>query len=280
MTAWRRLFSSTAMRLSALFLALFLVTAIALIYYVTSFSVRVLQSQTRVTIEEQLSNMNTAYERAGIPGLIRFVENASRQPGAALYLIADQSGRILSGNVQSVEAGVLDEAGWVVLPFSYERFNQNEDRAYRAIGRVIRLPNGLILMVGRDVGEPERFRVIVRQALALALGIMTLGALAIWFLVGRGALKRIDAVAAESRRIIGGDLTRRLPVNGSNDEFDRLALSLNGLIERISKLDLGVRDVATNVAHDLRTPLTRIRSRAEHALAHSRDCGESLARAA
>nr|MCU0832311.1 ATP-binding protein [Rhizobiaceae bacterium] len=160
----------------------------------------------------------------------------------------------------------LDRAGWVMQPFSYERFLDNGADTHKAVARVMRLPNGLTLMVGRDVGEPERVRAVVRQAVILALGMMSVGALLIWYFIGRGALKRIDAISAESSRIIAGDLTRRLPQTGSNDEFDRLAASLNALLERIARLDVGVREVATNVAHDLRTPITRLRTRAELAL--------------
>jgi signal transduction histidine kinase len=94
--------------------------------------------------------------------------------------------------------------------------------------------------------------------------------LLIWFVIGRRALKRIDGVSNESKRIIGGDLTRRLPVGGSGDEFDRLAGSLNGLLDRIETLDKGVRDVSNNVAHDLKTPLTRLRARTESSLLGSK----------
>lgn len=270
----KALLSSTATRLSMLFLALFLITALALSFYVSSFSVRLVQTQTRAAIEQQITALNGAFERGGIPGLIRFVDRQARQPGAHLYLIADKAGRILSGNVMAIEPGVLDRPDWVMRPFTYERFAEGGEEEYRAIARVIRLPNGLTLLVGRDIGEPERVRGMVRQALTLALGMMTLGALLIWLLVGRRALNRIDAVSSESSRIIAGDLTRRLPVNGSGDEFDRLAESLNSLLDRISKLDVGVRDVANNVAHDLRTPLTRLRTRADHALSSSRNAKE------
>jgi signal transduction histidine kinase len=262
----RMALSSTAVKFSLLFLLLFFAASIGLVVYVTSLSAQIIETQAKTAIEQQLSSLENAYERAGIPGLIRFIDRESRQPGAHLYLIADQSGRILSGNVSDIEPGILDSSGWVAKPFSYTRFSDETDEDFRAIAQVLKLPNGLTLLVGRDLSEPERFRGLIRQALTLALGFMTLGALLIWLLVGRGALKRIDGVSVESRRIIGGDLTRRLPVGASGDEFDRLAQSLNGLLERIETLDKGVRDVSNNVAHDLKTPLTRLQARTENAL--------------
>jgi signal transduction histidine kinase len=97
--------------------------------------------------------------------------------------------------------------------------------------------------------------------------MMGFGALLIWFFVGRHALKRIDAVSEASRRIMGGDLSGRLPVTGSGDEFDRLSENLNVMLARIARLNDGLKQVSDNIAHDLKTPLTRLRNRAEAALA-------------
>ncbi len=95
---------------------------------------------------------------------------------------------------------------------------------------------------------------------------MGVGALLIWFFVGRRALKRIDEVSRASQRIMDGDLTGRLPVNGSGDEFDRLSSNLNVMLGRILELNEGLKQVSDNIAHDLKTPLTRLRNRAEEAL--------------
>ena len=123
---------------------------------------------------------------------------------------------------------------------------------------MFRLPNQMIVLVGRDLGEPERFRRVVRNALMAAFGMMGLGALAIWFFVGRRALKRIDDVSEASRRIMGGDLNGRLPVTGAGDEFDRLSENLNVMLARIADLNEGLKQVSDNIAHDLKTPLTRL----------------------
>ncbi|TJW69229.1 MAG: HAMP domain-containing histidine kinase, partial [Mesorhizobium sp.] len=141
------------------------------------------------------------------------------------------------------------------------------EKGHNAIALVLRLPNQMIMLVGRDLGEPERFRAVIRRALMLALGMMGLGGLLIWFFVGRAALKRIDSVSEASRRIMGGDLSGRLPVTGAGDEFDRLSENLNTMLARIAKLNEGLKQVSDNIAHDLKTPLTRLRNRAEATLA-------------
>ncbi|TGQ11891.1 MULTISPECIES: HAMP domain-containing sensor histidine kinase [unclassified Mesorhizobium] len=284
---------TTAARLSALYLLLFALCAVLLVLYMTSLSARMLTAQTQETINDEVLGLAQAYQRGGLPVLVRVVENRSRQPGANLYLIADANGQILTGNVQSLEPGVIETQGWTTEPFSYQRFGEGEldrlrsgatdppapqtgdgsnpqstgEKGHNAIALVLRLPNQMIMLVGRDLGEPERFRAVISRALTLALGMMGLGGLLIWFFVGRAALKRIDSVSDASRRIMGGDLSGRLPVTGAGDEFDRLSENLNAMLARIALLNEGLKQVSDNIAHDLKTPLTRLRNRAEATLA-------------
>jgi signal transduction histidine kinase len=276
------LLKTTAARLSALYLLLFSVCAVILVVYMTSLSVRMLTAQTVDTIDEEVQDLARVYQSGGLPFLVRMIERRARQPGANLYLIADPDGRILSGNVESLEPGVLVNEGWTDRPFTYRRYGEaaaendrrpaepvganNIETAHAAIAVVVRLPNRMIVLVGRDLGEPERFRRVVRNALMAAFGMMGLGALAIWFFVGRRALKRIDDVSEASLRIMGGDLSGRLPVTGAGDEFDRLSENLNAMLARIADLNEGLKQVSDNIAHDLKTPLTRLRNRADATL--------------
>ncbi|RWB53981.1 HAMP domain-containing sensor histidine kinase [Mesorhizobium sp.] len=284
---------TTAARLSALYFLLFALCAVLLVFYMTSLSASMLTGQTKDTINDEVLGLARAYQRGGLPVLVRVVEARSRQPGANLYLIADANGQILTGNVQSLEPGVIETEGWTTEPFSYQRFGEGEldrlrsgdqtapstgtsgaqsegEKGHNAIALVLRLPNQMIMLVGRDLGEPERFRAVIRRSLMLALGMMGLGGLLIWFFVGRSALKRIDSVSDASRRIMGGDLSGRLPVTGAGDEFDRLSENLNTMLARIARLNEGLKQVSDNIAHDLKTPLTRLRNRAEATLAGKR----------
>ncbi|MHC1549677.1 sensor histidine kinase [Phyllobacterium sp. K27] len=271
MSRFRSMLKMTAVRLSALYLLLFTICALGLVFYMTSSSVKLLTSQTEAAINEEIEGIGRAYQRGGIASLVRAIDRRGRQPGAFLYLVADPAGRIVAGNVQSIEIGVLQTDGWISRPISYERYNEGTDpQTHTAIARVIVLPNGIRVMVGRDLGEPEQVRLVVRRALFAALGTMGIGAFLIWFFVGRRALHRIDEVSVASQRIMGGDLAGRLPVNGSGDEFDRLSENLNGMLARIQELNEGVRHVSDNIAHDLKTPLTRMRNRAESALSNAK----------
>lgn len=264
----KALFRTTAVRLSALYLLLFSACAAFLVFYVTSMSEGLLEQQMRDTVATEVAEIQQVYTRAGMNGLLRTLERRARQPGANLYIIANPAGEILAGNVLSLQPGVLDQEGWTQSPFRYERFgDEGRAKPHLARAEVFMLPNSLKILVGRDLGEPENFRGLVRQALVVALGVMGIGALAIWYLIGRNALRRMDRMSDASQRIMDGDLTQRLPIGGSGDEFDRLSESLNAMLGRIEKLNEGLRQVSDNIAHDLKTPLTRLRNKAEAALA-------------
>ena len=266
------IFRTTAARLSALYLLLFAASALVLVVYMTSLSTRMLTDQTRETILEEVLSLSRSYEAGGLPRLVRVVAQRARQPGAYLYLLTDPNGRPLAGNVESLEPGVLETDGWTERPFSYKRYGEGAATTpatdgHKAIAQVVRLPNTMIVLVGRDLGEPEQFRLVVRRALTAALALMGIGAFVIWFFVGRQALHRIDNISEASRRIMGGDLSGRLPVTGTGDEFDRLSENLNGMLARIGALNDGLKQVSDNIAHDLKTPLTRLRNRVEATLA-------------
>jgi len=263
------LYRTTAVRLSAVYLLLFAACAAFLVFYVSSMSEGLLQQQMREAVAQEADQIERIFDNNGMNGLLRTLERRSRQPGANLYIIASPTGEVLAGNVASLQPGVLDTEGWTEMPFRYQRYQEEARGNSRpmAYAQVIVLSNGLRVLVGRDLGEPENFRVLVRQALMVALGVMGVGALAIWYLIGRNALKRMDRMSDASQRIMAGDLSQRLPTSGSGDEFDRLSESLNTMLGRIEKLNEGLKQVSDNIAHDLKTPLTRLRNKAEAALA-------------
>lgn len=264
------LMRTTAARLSALYLLLFALCAVLLVFYTTGLSVQFLSVQTQEALSEEIDNLGAIYRQGGMALLVRTIDHRARQPGAYLYLIADPAGQILAGNVESIEPGTLQHVGWINQPIRYRRYMESDNEIHLALARVFELPNGMRLLVGRDLGEPEHFRTIVRRSLVAALGIMSVGGFLIWFFVGRRALQRMDRLSVASLSIMGGDLSGRLPVTGAGDEFDRLADNLNRMLARIQELNDGLRQVSDNIAHDLKTPLTRLRNRAEAALMGTR----------
>ncbi len=268
----RQLLNTTAVRLTLIYTILFGMLAVGVIAYVSYNTGRLIISQIQSTVDEEIAQIARQSRRGGVRQLIPMIERRSRQPGANLYLVADASGRIIAGNVRDLDREILLKEGWQVPPFDYLRYG-DADKESKAIAKVFILPGGLRLLVGRDIGDAERFRHIVGRASTYSLVVMVLTGLVLWFLVGRRALKHIDSVSRSSQQIIDGDLSQRLPLSGSGDEFDRLSSSLNALIERVEKLNTGVSVMSDSIAHDLKTPLTRLRNRAEAALDKPHDDG-------
>lgn len=267
---WARLKSLwriTAIRLSIAYTLAFGLLAVVLVFYMTGGAVDYLRQQFQSSINAEVVSLREIYASRGLNGLIRTMEQRARAPGANLYVVSDPSGRIIAGNVRSIDQELLIGTGWHMHPFRYDGFGESPtEKTNRAVARSFQLPNGMRILVGQDIGEPERLRGIVRRALSISLGMMLITGFLIWYFVGRRALKRIDMVSRSTERILAGDQSERLPVTGVNDEFDRLSRRMNVMLDRIFLLDKGLRNVSDSIAHDLKTPLTRLRNKADTAL--------------
>ena len=270
MTALGKVVRTTAFKLSAIYIAVFSIFSIFFVLYISYAANQLLGEQLQETIAAELYGLADQYRAAGLQGIVESIDQRSHQPGASLYLITDVSGRILAGNVSRVPATLLNSSGAEPITIPYERY-AGDGGDHVAMVQIVRLPGGFRMLVGRDVGEREQFREIIGRALAWALAVMIGLALISWFFVSRRVLKRIDSLSATSRRIMAGDLSGRLEVTGTGDEFDRLADSLNAMLDRIEHLLVGLKNVSDNIAHDLKTPLTRLRNRVETALASPED---------
>jgi signal transduction histidine kinase len=160
--------------------------------------------------------------------------------------------------------GVLEHVGWTETV--YRRLDDPEGSEHHALVRVFQLPSGFRLLVGRDLDERERLYDIILAAGQWSIAVVIVLGLVGGFFAARRVLRRIDAMTETSKTIMAGDLSGRLPVAGSEDELDRLAVNLNAMLERIEALMRGFKEVSDNIAHDLKTPLTRLHNRAEEAL--------------
>jgi signal transduction histidine kinase len=136
-----------------------------------------------------------------------------------------------------------------------------------ALGRLFIIPGGYRLLVGRDINDAAAFRSQIRSTLLwaglVALGIGVVGGT----VMGRNLLRRVEQVNRTSERVMAGNLSDRVPLDGTSDEFDQLAANLNRMLDQIERLMTAMREVTDDVAHDLKTPLSRLRTRLERALA-------------
>jgi signal transduction histidine kinase len=264
LTALGKLLRTTAFQLTLVYLVIFIVFAASLLGYFALNTRRLITEQITTTVDTEISGLREQYNQGGIRRLVIVVDLRSRRPGSSLYLVTTATGEGLAGNVGSLEPGVLDHPGW--LETSYRRLEAPEGNDHRALVQVVQLPGGFRLLVGRDLEERERLFGIIANAGQWSLALVIVLGLAGGFFVSRRVLNRIEAMTETAQTIMAGDLAGRLPVAGTGDELDRLAEHLNAMLERIEALMRGLKEVSDNIAHDLKTPLTRLRNRCEQAL--------------
>jgi signal transduction histidine kinase len=266
-TAFGKLIRTTAFRLTLIYLFLFALFAVSLLGYFAWNTRRLVTEQITSTVNAEFIEMGDEYSRGGLRGLVYAIENRALRPGANLYLITTAAGQALAGNVGSLAPGVMNHIGWSET--AYRRLDEQDKFDHRALVRVSEMSGGFRLLIGRDLEERRRIFGIIASAAQWSVLIVVVLGLAGGIFVGRRVLRRIDAMTGTTQRIMAGDLSERLPVGRSGDEIDRLAENLNAMLERIEALMVGLKEVSDNIAHDLKTPLTRLRNRAEDALAKS-----------
>jgi signal transduction histidine kinase len=266
-TAFGKLIRTTAFRLTLVYLFLFALFAASLLGYFAWNTRRLITEQITSTVNAETGEISDIYARRGLRGLVFTIENRALRPGANLYLVTTPTGQAIAGNVGSLAAGVMGSSGWSET--AYRRLDDQDTVDHRALVRVTELSSGFRLLIGRDLEERRRLFGIVAQAAQWSVLIVIVLGLGGGIFVARRVLHRIDAMTGTTQRIMAGDLSGRLPVGRSGDELDRLAENLNAMLERIEALMIGLKEVSDNIAHDLKTPLTRLRNRAEEALARS-----------
>ncbi len=268
MTALGKLLRTTAFQLTLVYLLVFIVFAVSLLGYFALNTRRLITEQITNRVNLEVNVLREQYEQGGIRRLVTIIDQRARRPSSNLLMVTTPTGEELAGNVGSLEPGILDHPGWFEL--SYRRAEASDESQHRALVRVVELPSGFRILVGRDLEERERIYAIISNAGRWSFALVVVLGLAGGFFVSRRVLRRVDAMTETAHTIMAGDLSGRLPVAGTGDELDRLAENLNAMLERIEALMRGLKEVSDNIAHDLKTPLTRLRNRCEQALRGAR----------
>jgi signal transduction histidine kinase len=266
-TAFGKLVRTTAFRLTLVYLFLFALFAASLLGYFAWNTRRMITEQISTTVNAEMGELSEIFGRRGLRGLVFNIENRALRPSANLYLLTTPNGQAIAGNVGSLAPGVMGTTGWSET--AYRRLDDQDNNDHRALVRVTQLSSGFRLLIGRDLEERRRLFAIVAKAAQWSILVVVVLGIGGGIFVARRVLRRIDAMTGTTQRIMAGDLSGRLPVGRSGDELDRLAENLNAMLERIEALMTGLKEVSDNIAHDLKTPLTRLRNRAEEALAKS-----------
>ena len=261
-----RLLRTHAFRLAALYFLVFAASVVGVLFFVYWTSADFVERQTEATLDAEVTGLAEQYAQRGLSGLVQIVaaRGAGDRGDGVLYLVTDRHGRPLAGNLTGWPAGVPIRPG--SLAFRIEVPAKGGNETHPARGVIFAIPDGYRLLVGRDISDAAAFRNRVKVTLLwsglVALGIGLLGGA----VMGRNMLRRVEQVNRTAERVIAGNLSDRVPRRGTNDEFDQLAGNLNSMLDQIERLMTAMREVTDNIAHDLKTPLARLRARLELAL--------------
>jgi len=282
-TQLTKLFSTTAFRLSMATVAVVAVIAVLLGWYVFPKTTDLMTRQVMETISAEADGLREQFDAGGMRRLQASIAARIRPGGTSLYYLKGPRGKKRAGNLNRMPPELLSPAR--AGTFIYARRSASGSRApgqsrsteesrhteeRLAAGVIIAVPGGSQLVVARDIDDQRQLAELVKWTIYGGFAALVVVGLGGGLLVSRQTLRRIDEVTRASQRIMAGDLAGRIPLSGSDDELDRLSHSLNAMLERIEQLMSGLREVSDNIAHDLKTPLNRLRNRAEAAL---RDAG-------
>ena len=221
-----------------------------------------MEQQTEATIEAEIRGLAERYRITSLDGLVRSInDRIERNPfSSTIYLLTNSRYSRVAGNLDRWPTVPADSDGWV--EFTLEQIGGSGER-HQARARTFVLAGDFHLLVGRDMYELRATQALIARTLAWGVAITAMLAFAGAVMISRSTARRLETINATSRRIMRGDLSQRIPTRGTHDEFDQLAANLNGMLDQIQQLMDGVRHVSDNIAHDLKTPLTRLRNRVE-----------------
>jgi signal transduction histidine kinase len=271
----RQLFRSFTFRLALIYITLFGASVLILLGFIYWSTARYMVHQTDATIEAEIAGLAERYRIGGLAGLTGLItQRLSRKPGGlSVYLLANNDYRPLIGNLDRWPRTPAGPDGW--LSFRLEQPGRDDGDVHRARARRFMLQGGFHLLVGRDMYELDKLQRLLVQALAWGLVITLALGLAGGSMMSRSIVRRIETINKTCHEIISGDLSRRIPTQNTGDDFDQLIDNLNNMLDQIASLLESVNRVSDNIAHDLRTPLTRLRNRLEMTKLQLTETGQS-----
>ena len=217
-------------------------------------------------IQADAAELRAEFTRGGMTALADAVSERSRQSSGGLYYLADASLQKRAGNLVERPESFRGSARAGI--FTYQVPGQASPQT--AAGLNVALDGEGSLIIARDIESQRVLLQSLYRHLGWGLFALLLAGAGGGYLLARHILRRIDGMRRASETIMAGNLAERLPLAGSGDELDRLAVQLNAMLERIESLMGSLREVSDNIAHDLKTPLNRLRNSAEAALSDAR----------
>ncbi|HTY48919.1 MAG TPA: HAMP domain-containing sensor histidine kinase [Steroidobacteraceae bacterium] len=259
-------FRTSAARLALGYGVIFTLGVSALLGTVYFLTTTIVANEADAVISAELEGLTDEYHHGGLQALtdeLSWRADSWGRPGA-VYLLVDQNLVKEGGNLASWPFDGIPSGRWTQFEMEARRGDDSLG-LHRVRASIVVLPDGHRLLVGFDVNQQQRFAATFRHATLWGIGLTALaGALAGYWL-SRRLTRRVQSVADTCDAIVAGDLSRRLPVDGSHDEFDALAQAVNNMVDRLAEKTQLLRATFDSAAHDLRAPLYRLRGRLEDA---------------
>ncbi len=260
-----KLFSSNSFKLALLYLLIFSSSVFLLISYFYQSTLGFLEAETDTTIEIEIQGLAEQYQKRGLNELIDIIQQRLKRGPVtqSIYLLTDSEKKIIVGNLSAWPENATLKNGW--LNFSLQTQNPNLEQ-HQVRAKQFRLLGNYYLIVGRDIHELAETKQLMFDALLWGLSLTLILGLLGGYILTRKILGKVARLDDSCRTIIEGQLTKRVPRDFSNDEFDSLAETINLMLDKINQLMIGITQVTDNIAHDLRTPLSRLKQSLDSAL--------------
>jgi signal transduction histidine kinase len=274
-----RVFRTTPFRLTLLFLTVFAAAASIFLGYIYGVTAGEVTSRADRAIDQEIQSLTGVYHQGGIKALNQSMVERSAGDRPFLYLLLDRAGQKVTG---TIEASPIARFTGSQASVDFKVTDTNSDGGevrHSARGQQVRLEGGEILFVGADVSEAESFVLKILRAIWGAGALVILLGLAGGVLISRNVNETMAGLNRVVTAVRGGDIAARAKLRGVKDEFDELAAGLNDMLDRLEHSMGGLRHVGDAIAHDLRSPLSRLRARLELALIEA-EAGKGNAKAA
>jgi signal transduction histidine kinase len=252
-------------RLAVFQAAMFAVFSLALVSFIYFATVGQVQNEADASADQEFTELVKVYDKDGMRALNQEVIERAASSGPALYALADTGGEVIAGDFGALPQRPAGAGQRIVFEYQAPGPSGNFE-LNRARGRIGRLADGAILLVARDMANSSALVRRVTRAVYLGAGLGLILSLVSGYFASRQAARRAEALSRTAQDVMRGDLARRAPVVGADDEFDTLAQDINAMLDRLERLMRSARTAGDAIAHDLRTPLTRLRQRLEAAL--------------
>ena len=260
-----RIFRTAPFRLTLLFVLLFASAAFAFLAYIYVATAGEATRRTDQEIRREMRSLVDVYDRAGVDAVNQSLIQRAASEKPFLYLLLTKDGRRISGSIE--ESPVEDVSGrpaWATFQVT-DMDAEGREVKHPARGLQQRLRGGEILFVGADAGEDEAYVTRVVHALWASVALVVLLGLAGGLLVSRNVSRTMVDLINVVERVRNGEQGVRARVRGARDEFDELAQGVNEMLDRLERSMAGHKHAGDAIAHDLRSPLTRLRARLETA---------------